>query len=72
VSIQSDSAVTQKMEFDAGPRLNDSPAGDEAAQAIASLRGYAYQLYMSGLAWVDLKTDQVLYLEVEKQTYGHS
>jgi hypothetical protein len=66
VSIQSDSAMTQKIQFDAGPRLNDSPKGDEAAQAIASLRGYAYQLYMSGLAWIDLTTDQDLYLEVAK------
>ncbi len=52
--------------FTAGPRLGDSPRGDPAAQAVASLRGYAYQLYVSGLAWLDLKAGQELYLEVAK------
>ena len=50
--------------FNQGPRLSDAPSGDPTAQAVASLRGYAYQLYASGLAWLDLRPDQELYLEV--------
>jgi tetratricopeptide (TPR) repeat protein len=50
--------------FNQGPRLSDTPSGDPSAQAIASLRGYAYQLYASGLAWLDLRPGQELYLEV--------
>ena len=52
--------------FTAGPRLSDIPGGDHATQAVASLRGYAYQLYVSALAWIDLRPDQLLYLEVAK------
>src|SRR6266550_4029860 len=52
--------------YSAGPRLTDAPHGDPAAQAVASLRGYAYQLYASALAWLDLKPGQELYLEVAK------
>jgi hypothetical protein len=50
--------------FNQGPRLSGTPSGDPSAQAIASLRGYAYQLYASGLAWLDLRPGQELYLEV--------
>jgi len=50
--------------FTQGPRLSDAPVGDPSAQAVASLRGYAYQLYASGLAWLDLRPGQALYLEV--------
>jgi hypothetical protein len=50
--------------FTAGPRLIEPPLGDSARQAIASLRGYAYQLFASALAWLDLRDDQDLYLEV--------
>jgi hypothetical protein len=52
--------------FTAGPRLSDIPGGDPATQAVASLRGYAYQLYVSTLEWIDLKPDELLYLEVAK------
>ena len=38
--------------------------GDPRRQAIASLRGYAYQLYVSALAWVGLQSGDVLHLEV--------
>ena len=31
---------------------------------MASLRGYAYQLYASALAWIDLRSGEKLYLEV--------
>jgi len=51
-------------DFSAGPRLSDSPAGDPRRQAVASLRGYAYQLYASALAWLSLKAGQSLFLEV--------
>jgi hypothetical protein len=53
-----------RQPFNQGPRLTEAPSGDPAAQAIASLRGYAYQLYASGLAWVDLQPGEELYLEV--------
>jgi hypothetical protein len=52
--------------FNAGPRVADAPKGDPAAQAVASLRGYAYQLYASALAWLALREGEVLYLEVAK------
>jgi hypothetical protein len=53
-----------RQPFNQGPRLTGRPSGDPAAQAIASLRGYAYQLYASGLAWLDLRQGEELYLEV--------
>lgn len=53
-----------RQPFTSGPRLSGAPSGDPATQAIASLRGYAYQLYASGLAWLDLRPGQELYLEV--------
>lgn len=49
--------------FGSGPRL-DEPTGDPARQAVSALRGYAYQLYASGLAWLALPESAVLYLEV--------
>lgn len=50
--------------FSAGPRLNAEPVGDPRRQAVASLRGYAYQLHVSALAWIGLKTEQHLFLEI--------
>lgn len=38
--------------------------GDKAREAVAALRGYAYQLYASALAWLDLPPGHSLYLEV--------
>lgn len=38
--------------------------GDPRRQAIASLRGYAYQIYASALAWVGLQSGEELHLEV--------
>lgn len=49
--------------FGSGPRL-DAPRGDTGRQAVASLRGYAYQLYVSALAWLALGDGEMLYLEV--------
>lgn len=50
--------------FTAGPSSAGPPKGDVARQAIASLRGYAYQLYASALAWLELGDCEELYLEV--------
>ncbi|RWG87388.1 hypothetical protein [Mesorhizobium sp.] len=49
--------------FESGPRLG-SPYGDPARQAVAALRGYGYQIYASGLAWVGLADGELLHLEV--------
>lgn len=37
---------------------------DVSRQAVASLRGYVYQLHQSAAAWINLGPDDVLYLEV--------
>lgn len=49
--------------FGSGPSLN-APQGDAARQATAALRGYGYQLYASGLAWLGLADGELLHLEV--------
>lgn len=49
--------------FSSGPRLLE-PSGDPKRQAVDSLRGYAYQLYVSALAWMRLQEHERLYLEV--------
>ena len=49
--------------FGSGPALR-APTGDPERQAVAALRGYAYQLAASALAWVNLSEDEELYLEV--------
>ena len=41
-----------------------TPLGDPSREAINSLRGYVYQIYQSALAWIELKDDEKLYLEV--------
>lgn len=45
-------------------RIWTIPPEDVCRQATASLRGYVYQLHASAAAWVDLGTDDQLYLEV--------
>jgi hypothetical protein len=40
------------------------PKGNESREAIASLGGYVYQIYQSALAWLELGTDEFLFLEV--------
>ena len=40
------------------------PVGDPAREAIASLGGYAYQIYQSAFAWTELKENELLFLEV--------
>ncbi|MEZ0001628.1 hypothetical protein [Sinorhizobium fredii] len=39
-------------------------SGDETRQAIDALRGYAYQIYASAIAWLQITDDEVLHLEV--------
>ncbi len=41
-----------------------TPSGDQAREAVASLRGYVYQIYQTALAWTELKSDEFLFLEV--------
>lgn len=50
--------------FTSGTTIVGEISGDARRQAVASLRGYAYQLYASALAWIGLQTDERLYLEV--------
>jgi hypothetical protein len=56
--------MTEKAAFSAGNIPDLVPEGDTARQAVDSLRGYAYQVLASALAWVDLGERERLYLEV--------
>jgi hypothetical protein len=54
-------AVTEDlgpMSITIAPSPIGPPQGDPAGQAVASLRGYAYQLYASALAWLRLSDDE--------------
>ena len=42
----------------------DPRNADSARQAIHAIRGYEYQILAAALEWVDLKEDDLLYLEV--------
>jgi hypothetical protein len=55
--------VARKMAVAAIPGRGP-PFGDDARQAVAALRGYAYQITASALAWLDLGDTAQLYLEV--------
>lgn len=44
--------------------MNEDVFGDPSRRAVESLRGYAYQLYASGIAWLSLADDAVLFVEV--------
>ena len=47
--------------------MPDAPneiAADVARQAVHALRGYAYQIYASAIAWLELRGDENLYVEV--------
>jgi hypothetical protein len=46
--------------------FSDEPSGDATRQAVASLRGYTYQIYASALAWFELKEGEFLWLEVSE------
>lgn len=40
------------------------PKGEVSREAIDALRGYVYQIYQSALAWIELRYDEFLFLEV--------
>ena len=50
--------------FNPGPTSQLVPQGDPVRQAVASLRGYAYQVLATALAWLDLDESSQIYLEV--------
>ena len=50
--------------FTPGASVDTPPSGDMERQAVASLRGYAYQVAAAALAWLDLDSSGRIYLEV--------
>jgi hypothetical protein len=50
--------------FTPGPSLDSPPTGDVEREAVASLKGYAYQVAVAASAWLDLDESGKLYLEV--------
>jgi hypothetical protein len=50
--------------FTPGASFGDVPEGDPARQAVASLRGYAYQVAVTALAWIDVSENDRIFLEV--------
>jgi len=44
--------------------ITQIPKGNEAREAVDALRGYAYQIYQSTLAWIELEPEGFLFLEV--------
>src|SRR4051812_49074040 len=48
--------------FTAG--TTEAPNANEIREAVASLRGYAYQIAVTAIAWVQLKPRTTLFLEV--------
>ena len=55
--------------FTPGTSVDSTPIGEAERQAVASLRGYAYQVAAAALAWLDLDANGKVYLEVAK-VYG--
>ena len=43
-----------------------SPKGDSSREAVEALGGYAYQIYESAIAWVNLEDKEKLFLEVSE------
>lgn len=50
--------------FTPGTSIDTPPIGDAERQAVASLRGYAYQVAAAALAWLDLDSSGRVYMEV--------
>lgn len=50
--------------FTPGPKGERAPQGNAQREAIDALRGYAYQIATSALAWLSLGPSERLYLEV--------
>jgi hypothetical protein len=51
-------------QFTPGVSIDSPPTGDVERQAVASLRGYAYQVAAAAVAWLDLDINDKVYLEV--------
>lgn len=58
------SNVTNESLFNAGPSGQIIPEADSARHAVAALRGYAYQVLATTLAWIDIDEKTRLFLEV--------
>ena len=56
--------MTNDSIFNAGASSQLVPEADTARQAVAALRGYAYQVLATTLAWIDLDEHSRLFLEV--------
>ena len=50
--------------FNPGSSSQLVPQADPACQAVAALRGYAYQVLATALAWLDIDEHSQIYLEV--------
>ncbi|PMR74494.1 hypothetical protein [Billgrantia endophytica] len=57
-------STTSVSVFGDPSRIWNVPPEDVSRQATASLRGYVYQLHASAAAWLALRADDELYLEV--------
>tara|TARA_R110001592_G_scaffold54982_2_gene168391 strand:+ start:209 stop:4279 length:4071 start_codon:yes stop_codon:yes gene_type:complete len=44
--------------------INPFPKGNTSREAVDSLGGYVYQIYQSAMSWMELRIDEVLYLEI--------
>ena len=56
--------MTDENLFNAGASAQIVPEADNARQAVSALRGYAYQVLATTLAWIDLDEQSRLFLEV--------
>ena len=56
--------MTNEYLFNAGASAQLVPEADTARHAVAALRGYAYQILVTTLAWVDIDENSRLFLEV--------
>lgn len=50
--------------FAPGPSFGEMPQGNPEKQAVASLRGYAYQVAVAALDWIDIRENDRIFLEV--------
>ena len=56
--------MTNESLFNAGASGQIIPEADTARHAVAALRGYAYQVLATTLAWIDIDEESRLFLEV--------
>jgi hypothetical protein len=57
---QSDYLRIQSFSVFKAPKVGESEQG---RQAINALRGYAYQVYQTVLAWLQLNSDELLFIK---------